>query len=68
MARGGAAGKALAIGAAQRAGGAEGDHAGITAASITNRLVMKRGHAVNTQMFKWLVGNDVSRRHCPDRG
>jgi len=38
MARGGAAGKALAVGVAQRAGGAEGEHARIGAASITNRL------------------------------
>jgi hypothetical protein len=38
MARGGVAGKALAVGAAQRAGDADGDHARISAASITNRL------------------------------
>jgi len=36
MARGGA-GRALAVGVAQRAGGAEGDHARTSAASITGK-------------------------------
>jgi len=59
MARGGVAGKALAVGAAQRAGGAEGDHAGKAQPASQTVLVKKRGRAVNTQMFEWLVGNHL---------
>ena len=63
MARGGA-GRAFAVGVAQRTGGAEGDHVRIDAAGSTNRLGEEtRDALLALKLFKWLVGSHLSLPH-----
>jgi hypothetical protein len=53
MARGGVSGKALAVGAAQRVGGAEDDHTFVpNFMSINNRNVAAWGHSTSQLRFR----------------